>query len=478
VLPALTNLRVLFCCRHADVSGLTGLRRLALRFQEYEWTTYYPAAKGLSRLTALEDLRLDCECGPFAQPSDLAPLSALTRFAMTCVPPELASHPMAARLRRLDLQAFGVVEIGAGRLSGGSGDNGAAAAALAALARGAPLLERLRIRVDDGYGWMDAELLLQGHPGDVELGAPLGPDVAWPSLTHLQVTAWAALLLAGCAFPRLSRLVADTLEYDGDHSGVWGEQLRTALAALAGKARDHAALRAVTVLGPRRATSVLAAADAVPGLRHLSWMCCDADSSGGAAAPSLGEWARLAASLQSLQLVGNLAFFGFAEPMAALTRLVQLFVEADTVDPSEDEAAAAAGGACQDGASSMEPAGSGRARVARALAGLARLAHLRLTAPSRSRLLRQSQSFWGSPTVAAELARCPALRLLEIDRHDDPLWRHERTSPAKGPRPCIPRPSPAWPPFVEALRAGGCAAAVRPALSYSDTFATEFELVF
>jgi hypothetical protein len=127
--------------------------------------------------------------GPLAQPSDLAPLTALTRLAMTCVPPELAAHPLAARLRRLELQAFGALDASAPGGGGGSGAGGAAAAALAALARGAPLLERLRICVDDRFDWGEDAALLCDYPGDVELGAPLGPGVAWPSLEHLLIAA-------------------------------------------------------------------------------------------------------------------------------------------------------------------------------------------------------------------------------------------------------------------------------------------------
>jgi hypothetical protein len=87
---------------------------------------------------------------------------------------------------------------------------------------------------------------------------------------------------------------------------------------------------------------------------------------------------------------------------------------------------------------------------------LPRLAHLRLSR------FGSSCTFWGTPAVAAELARCPALRLLEVERPDDPLWRHE-LGPADNADPCAPRPPSAWPPFVKALRAGGCRATVRPA---------------
>jgi hypothetical protein len=257
-LPALTNLRVSIC-HHADVSGLAGLRRLALQDQWID-NEPCPAVEGLSGLTALEDLCLGGDCGPMAQPSDLAPLTALTRLEMLCVPPDFGSHPVAARLRRLELQSFGVL-FDAPRGGDGSGANGAAAAALAALARGAPLLERLRIHVGDRN-----DVLMDDYPGDVELGAPLGPGVAWPSLTHLEVTPWAALLLADCAFPRLSRLVANIPE-KADGKGIASDErhrvrraVRAAVAALAAKARDHAALLAYdqrysapnAVGGPRR----------------------------------------------------------------------------------------------------------------------------------------------------------------------------------------------------------------------------------
>jgi hypothetical protein len=476
-LPALTQLR-LSCSHDVDVSGLTGLRRLGVRAEEIEhyadyfseestWAPSYPAIKGLSRLTALEDLRLDCERGPLAQPSDLAPLTALTRLAMTSVPRELGSHPVAARLRRLDLQSFGVLEDAPGG-GDGSGANGAAAAALAALARGAPLLEHLRI--------------LDSRPRQVDLGAPLGPGVAWPSLTHLHVTSWALLLLAGCAFPRLARLAACVAEEARRDEGIdegANERLRAAVAALAAKARDDVTLRVASASVLRLPTGVLSAEAAVPGLRNLSWMWWNRDSRD--PAPQPGDWARLAASLESLDLSGPLAAVGYAEPLAALTCLTRLFLEASLICLPDDTAAAAqpplppAGGACE----SRGPcaARAQLARVARALAMLPRLAHLRLTFPKDYKVY-DCTSDWACPAVAAELARCRALRLLEIGRRDDPIWRHERLYPADGLRLCVPRPSPAWPPFAEALRAGGCGATVRPAPAASDSIAEEFEPEF
>jgi hypothetical protein len=451
-LPALTHLD-LSCCDDVDVaglSGLTGLRRLEIWAQG--------RAEGVSRLTALEDLCLKGDDEPLAQPSDLAPLTALTRLAMWCVPPELGSFPAAARLRRLELQAFGILHR-APRGGAGGGANGAAAAALAALARGAPLLERLRIQLSSGGG--DDKWLLQSHPEDIELGPPLGPGVAWPSLTHLQVKPWAALLLAACAFPRLSRLVADVYEVGGDKGIAYNERLRTAVAALAGKARDHAAL----VIEDERSGApygggVLAAAGAVPRLRHLSWhrsrhLC--------AAAGPPGHWARLASSLESLELTGRLSTFGYAEPLAGLAGLTRLSFAVKVEDAGSAAAAPPplprAGGARRRGEPPVGPAGSAAARTARALARLPRLAHLRLTSfEGESPGVAPD---WVCPAVAAELARCPALRLLEIDRRDSPMWRHERGSPS-GPGPVVPRPSPAWPPFVQALRAGGSGAAVRP----------------
>jgi hypothetical protein len=429
-LPALTDLQM--ACEEenfaaVDVSGLAGLRRLAV---------YAPGrVEGLSELTALEDLHLNGDNLPMAQPSDLAPLTALTRLAMWCVPPELGSLPVAARLRRLELQAFGVLDWAPGG-GDGSGANGAAAAALALLARGAPLLEQMRIHVSSGGD--DETWLLQGHPDDVELGAPLGPGVAWPSLTHFEATPWAALLLAACAFPRLSRLVANITEAGDDFGIASNEQLRTAVTTLAAKARDHAAL----VIRDRRgaaddAASLLAAAATVPNLRHLSWECSWPCHHGSPAA-SPGDWARLAASLESLELAGDLAGFGYAEPLAALTGLTQLLL---TV-------------------TSNNVASSALALTSRALARLPRLAHLRLTFSRRG--LSAECPEWACPAVAAELARCPALRLLEIDRRDGTLWRHE-PGPIPGSGPRMPRPSPAWPPFAQALRAGGFGAAVRPA---------------
>jgi hypothetical protein len=428
-LPALTHLRG-SSCRDVDVSGLTGLRRLAVTAAGNEEESCR-AVEGLSGLAALEDLRLvECgEDGPLARPSDLAPLTALTRLAMTCVPPELASHPLAARLRRLELQAFGVLGDAPGG-GGGSGADGAAAAALAALARGAPLLERLRIRVEDCYDW-DAEdgaaAILCDHPHGVVLGPPLGAGVVWPSLTHLHVTPWAAVLLAGCTFPRLSRLVARIDNRGpGKDNALREEPLQAALAALAAKARDDVALRVKEDCGLR-----LAAAASVPGLRHLSWTRPWDRDIAGTVPP--GDWVRLAPSLQSLDLEGNVAAYceALGALTGALTGLTQL---------------------CVTVADDFGPAGDAPARVARMLAGLPRLAHLRLISRAR---------FWGAPAVAAELARCPALRLLEVENPYKPLWRHE-LGPAHGANPRMPRPSPLWPPFAEALRAGGCRAAVRP----------------
>jgi hypothetical protein len=64
-LPALTHLQ-LGTIENADVSGLTRLRRLAVTGHYYK---KHSGVEGLSALTAL---------GPLAQPSDLAPLTALT----------------------------------------------------------------------------------------------------------------------------------------------------------------------------------------------------------------------------------------------------------------------------------------------------------------------------------------------------------------------------------------------------------------
>jgi hypothetical protein len=434
---ALTHLRV-SSGQDADVSGLTGLRRLAVRadwFANDWWDERCSAVEGLSGLTALEDLRLSCELGPLAQASDLAPLTALKRLAMTCVPPELASLPLAARLRRLELQAFGFLEEAPGGGSG-SGANGAAAAALAALARGAPLLERLRIRVED-YEWDDSVApvsMLLDHAGGVSLGPPLGPGVVWPSLEHLQVTAWAAVLLADCTFPRLSRLVARIGHRSHDGGAAAHAPLQAALATLAPKARDQLALRA--------AQRHFAAA-VVPGLRHLSW-ACDSYSSG-TAAPSASDWERLAPSLHSLELSAPLSACGDA--LAALTGLTLLHLEITS-----------------DKTSGKQPA-----RVACALARLPRLAHLRLSR------IGSNGTCWGTPAVAAELARCPALRLLEVERPHDPLWRHE-LGPAHGADPCVPRPSPMWPPFADALRAGGCRATVRPAPDSNAMYAEAFDI--
>jgi hypothetical protein len=440
-LPALTELQ-LSCCQDADVSGLTGLRRLGVRGPNFNGPDVL-AVEGLSDLTALEDLCLEGDSVPWARPSDLAPLTALTRLATKRAPPELGSLPATARLRRLELQAFG----------GGGGfgvPEGAAAAALAALARGAPLLERLHIRVDEHWNWKDDPPLLLYHPGDDELCAPLGPGVAWPSLTHLEVPAWAALLLAGCAFPRLSMLAACIVEA-GEDSGVSSnERLRTAVAALAAKAQDHAALLIDDPHNhaPDAAGSVLAAAAAVSGLRHLSWE--RTNDFHGIAAPPPGDWARLAASLESLHLMGPLAACGYAEPLAALTGLTHLFL---AIHPEDEDSSAPAGGACEGDEPPVGPAGSAAARTARALARLPRLAHLRVT--------YSYESYWGCPAVATELARCPALRLLEFNDRYGALWRH-KLGPLYGPGPRVPLPSPLWPPFAEALRAGGFSGEVRP----------------
>jgi hypothetical protein len=306
------------------------------------------------------------------------------------------------------------------------------------------------------------------YPDDVTLGEPLGSDVAWPALTHLQVTPWASLLLHGCAFPRLSRLVAHVPE--GRRSGdVLDEWLRPAVTSLASKARDHVAVVVdhLFVHEPED-WRVLAAAAAVPRLRHLT-LC------GVTAAPS-GGWARLPASLESVELSGSLAAFGYAEPLAALTGLTQLFLAVSPCGLTEDAAAAGAapppplqpaGRASEGDEPPLGPECAGLARAARALAGLPRLAHLRLT-------VTYGSATWASPAVAASLARCPALRLLEIGRPGDPLWRHE-LGLAHGAGPRVPRPSPAWRPFAEALRAGGFGGVVRPAPA-SRRYPTEFDL--
>jgi hypothetical protein len=431
-LPALTELRAA-SDRDADVSSLTGLRRLVLSPTiklggcTSSWDTECTAVEGLPELTALEDLGLNCShhgrYDRLAPPSDLEPLAALTRLAMKAVPIDLGSSPVAARLRRLELQAFVVPEDAPG---GGGGAAGVAAAALAALALGAPLLERLRIL----NSWPDL-------PGGGALGSPLGAGVEWPSLSHLQVPPWAAVLLAGCTFPRLSRLVA-RIEHK---SYVPDDQLQAALAALAAKARDHVGLR---VDFAEHREFDLAAAAAVPGLRHLSWTC-GRDGSDAGAAPAGGDWARLAPSLESLELSAPLSACGEAA-LAALTGLTRL-----SVDITSSKAAG-------------KPA-----PIACALARLPRLAHLQLSGGD------YPGPFWGTPAVAAALAGCPALRLLEVGRRFDPLWKHE-IGPARGANPCVPRPSAVWPPFAQALRAGGCRATVRPDPRPEGKFAADFDI--
>jgi hypothetical protein len=309
-LPALTHLR-LSASRNPDVASLTGLRRLEVRaesineddFSDDECCT---AVEGLSGLTALEDLRLDDlrsddddyddddDFGHqrLAQPSDLAPLTALTRLAMARFPPELALLPLAARLRRLELKSFYALTDGPG---------GTVAAAFAALARGATLLERLVVRVDYETD-EERQELPRNLPYGVKLRAPLGADIVWPSLAHLSTSLWAALLLAGCTFPRLSRLVAHMVEgEDGDYNhddNVPKDQLRAAVAALAAKARDHAALRVIDVGDAVvQDEGALATNAAPPGLRHLSWRVMWLWRRGAVAAPP-GEWTRLAASLK------------------------------------------------------------------------------------------------------------------------------------------------------------------------------------
>jgi hypothetical protein len=443
------------------VSGLAGLRRLEVRAEGSNKYVPFIAVGGLSALTALEDLRLECVRGLLARPSDLAPLTALTRLAMTGLPLELGSSPVAARLRRLELQAFHALNYAPG---------GAAAAALAALARGAPLLERLAFRVGDGFAWDPDVLLLRDQTYGFDLGAPLGADVAWPSLTHLEVTTWAAVLLAAGTFPRLSRLSAYIVEGDAEDGDILNPQLRTAVAALAAKARDHAALRVIEGdEGVFHATGALAAT----GLRHLSWRCFW--RGGAAAAPPVGGWARLAASLESLELVGSLPGFGYAEPLAALAGLTRLLLNA------QDGARLpqGVGVLCIVVEPPRGPTAGDLVRTARALAGLPRLAHLRLTFelfdPSSRRL--ESTPAWHCPSVAAELARCPALRVLEVGHRGDPLWRHER-GPAHGATRRVPRPPPEWTAFAGALRAGGCGAALRPGPAWTGAsiFSQEFDV--
>jgi hypothetical protein len=446
-LPALTHLR-LSASRNPDVSSLTGLRRLEVRAEgdaRFFGKVCCTAVNGLSGLTALEylcldDVRINSEHERLAQPSDLAPLTALTRLAMTAVPLELASHPVATRLRRLELQAFCPLTDGPG---------GTLAAAFAALARGATLLERLVVR--DNINHPDRMPLPLDHPDGVKCGAPLGAGVVWPSLTHLSLTPWAALLLAGSTFPRLSRLVATVAEGDDDAGHVPNKRLRKAVATLTAKARDHAALRVIDIVqdGTHTATA------APPGMHHLSWQCLWRDK--GPAAPPCG-WALLAVSLASLEFSGCLHALGYAEPLAALTSLTRLLLNNDTISNSAERRLV---------------------RAARALARLPRLVHLRLTFEYDCGFMGVPESFavWGSPLVAAALAGCPALRVLEIDYRHDPLWRHER-GPAHGAT-CLPPPD--WAAFTHALRAGGCGAALRPASAPPvDTrlFLTDFDVDF
>jgi hypothetical protein len=113
-------------------------------------------------------------------------------------------------------------------------------------------------------------------------------------------------------------------------------------------------------------------------------------------------------------------------------------------------------------------AGDAPARTARALAALPRLAHLRLLTSTPNR------TFWASPEVAAALARCPALRVLEVETRNDSLWRRE-LGPVNG-QPCPPRPPRAWSPFAEALKAGGCRATVRMAPASTIFFTEEFDV--
>jgi hypothetical protein len=440
-LPALTSLRV-SSSKNLHVPALTGLRRLEVRAEDcpLPYETICSAVEGLSALTALQDLRLEGRGLPLARPSDLAPLTALTRLAMTCVPLELAPHPLAARLRRLELQGFDDFNDFVG---------GPAAAALAALAGGAPLLERLVIRVDDSYRWDADDLLLQHQPISFDIGEPLGAGVSWPSLTHLEMTSWAAALLADCAFPRLSRVSAFIVEGHDSEFHIPKEQLRTAVAALAAKARDHAALR---VIDFGEGVFHAAATAAPPGPRApappvVAALLARRRPRG--AARRLGAPRGLA---ESLELTGPLADFGYAEPLAALTGLTRLLLNSEDGVPLPEDAAfwgddpppALAAGAL--------------VRAPRALARLPRLAHLRLTFDLVDGFFCrfESDSTWLSLLVAAALARCPTLRLLEVGRPEQRL-------------------SPRWAAFGKALRAGGCGAELRPApASEGAVFAREF----
>ncbi|KAI8476951.1 MAG: hypothetical protein J3K34DRAFT_516207 [Monoraphidium minutum] len=170
-LPRLTELRTHIRDEaEAELQGFTGLRRLALRLVDSSCEGgNWGKMQGLSALTSLESLELT---GDFKflsfHSSDLAPLSALTRLRLQAAPRDLPSCPAGSRLLRLELSDFG-------------GDQ-PPARLLAALARGAPCLDRLRI---DDLDYKE------------QLGGLLGADVTWPRLTHLQSLA---------VLPRLTHL--------------------------------------------------------------------------------------------------------------------------------------------------------------------------------------------------------------------------------------------------------------------------------
>ncbi|KAI8473703.1 MAG: hypothetical protein J3K34DRAFT_173585 [Monoraphidium minutum] len=158
-LPHLTELRAHISAEgQAELHGLTSLRRLELFLDQNDGDEAgnYGEMMGLSALTNLESLELRRQ-GHFYSffTSDLQPLSALTRLKRA--PLDLPSCHAASRLVRLELGDLGRHVIDRPRRT---------AQLLAALARGAPRLERLRVsRRDSVAGACLGRRLLRRHRG-------------------------------------------------------------------------------------------------------------------------------------------------------------------------------------------------------------------------------------------------------------------------------------------------------------------------
>ncbi|KAI8476943.1 MAG: hypothetical protein J3K34DRAFT_516200 [Monoraphidium minutum] len=434
-LPRLTELRSHIQAESiAKLAGLTRLRRLALTLQPTGDWGNWGAVEGLPALTNLESLELRGDDFVSFKASDLAPLSALTRLCLQSASARgLPSCPAAGRLLRLELRDFGGEE--------------PPAPLLAALARGAPCLERMRIAfyLESSCGepfpfgfdaWNDASK-------EEQLGGLLGADITWPRLTHLQVGSWAAVVMAGCIFPRLLHLCL------GLGNG-WDEEVLSAACELAAKARervllgaklrhtDTSALSGFTLFTRGDFDPIVGCAARIPRLSGLSLEACGA----------WGSWEPLAGGgLTSIHLYGHPT----SDVCCGLSLLTRLESLALTPTPFTNGFG-----------NPVAPAPRPPLAIAESLAALPRLTHLRfglddweegLAPPDLQQAARERSALPPPPpppdAAALLLARCPRLRVLEVGREGSPLWSHvwrqeHRWMNECDRTVCVPRASPAW----------------------------------